>query len=362
MRSLLFVSSFLAMSGFTWLQAQSTENGPLAVYSDQYQGRPTASGEVYDRRALTAAHASLPFGSIIRVANFKTGRMVDVRVNDRKGMDGRMLNLSGAAAHRIGLPSNVVAPGSLMIIGQSGAVQPVARTSPQHSTPGNDLSAMYRPIPPGADPQPLKFKSFSGFGKKKAIHEAVAGPGQVPEPPQGGGNINKNEPAQVGTPTSHYQPQPEKKSGGIGGFFDRFKTSSKEEAFLNSSTPPTAEYLPSALGAPGSPSEEHLTQLSATVPPATSAIPPSNPPSQSPAPNSYPYRAQFGAFQGEVNARELSNSLNSSGVGATVLRSPATGLYLVVTGGGFRTAEEAQQWINNEAVRRNWKDRPLVVR
>jgi len=361
MRSLLFVFSLIALPGITGLQAQSTENGPLAVYSDQYQGRPTASGELYDRHALTAAHATLPFGSIIRVANFETGRMVDVRVNDRKGMDGRILNLSGAAAHRIGLPSHIVAPGSLMLIGQSSGVQPVASTSPPRPVPGNDLGAMYRPTPPGADPQPQRFKSFSGMGKKKAINDAVAGSGQVAEQKKGGGLFNREKSPQNGTPEVQSQPQGQK-SGGIGSFFDRFKTSSKAEAYVNSSAPPSAAYPPSALGSPGSPSEAHLTPMNATIPSAPSAIPPSNAAPQAPAPSAYPYRAQFGAFQADVNARELSNSLNSSGVGATVLRSPATGLYLVVTGGGFKTAEDAQQWINNEVVRRNWKDRPVVVR
>jgi len=72
-------------------------------YGDEFHGRKTASGEIFDRNALTAAHPSLPFGTVCRVTNRDNGKSVVVRINDRgpfKG--GRIIDLSYAAAKQIG--------------------------------------------------------------------------------------------------------------------------------------------------------------------------------------------------------------------------------------------------------------------
>jgi rare lipoprotein A len=80
------------------------EVGVASFYSDSLDGRKTASGEVYDRSALTCAHPSLPFGTLLEVTLVETGRTVRVRVNDRGPFTGgRALDLSGEAARRIGL-------------------------------------------------------------------------------------------------------------------------------------------------------------------------------------------------------------------------------------------------------------------
>lgn len=74
-----------------------------AVYIDnQLHGRPTASGERYDRTKFTAAHIFLPFGTICRVTNLANGRTVNVRINDRcKNVDNRVIDLSYAAAEEL---------------------------------------------------------------------------------------------------------------------------------------------------------------------------------------------------------------------------------------------------------------------
>jgi len=72
-------------------------------YGDELHGRKTASGEIFDRNALTAAHRTLPFGTVCKVTNLSNGRDVVVRINDRgpfKG--GRIIDLSYAAAKEIG--------------------------------------------------------------------------------------------------------------------------------------------------------------------------------------------------------------------------------------------------------------------
>lgn len=73
-------------------------------YGPKYDGRPTASGEIYDMNGLTAAHRSLPFGTRLRVTYPSTGKSVVVKVNDRGPfVRGRELDLSYGAAQAIGL-------------------------------------------------------------------------------------------------------------------------------------------------------------------------------------------------------------------------------------------------------------------
>jgi rare lipoprotein A len=77
--------------------------GLATWYGPGFQGKPTASGEIFDKEKLTAAHRTYPFGTRLRVTNPKTGRSVDVVVNDRGPfVAGREIDLSWAAAREIG--------------------------------------------------------------------------------------------------------------------------------------------------------------------------------------------------------------------------------------------------------------------
>ncbi len=78
--------------------------GIASYYSDQFAGRPTASGDIFDPHAYTCAHKSLPFGTVLRVTLLETGKEVIVMVNDRGPfIPGRILDLSEEAARIIGL-------------------------------------------------------------------------------------------------------------------------------------------------------------------------------------------------------------------------------------------------------------------
>jgi rare lipoprotein A len=80
------------------------ERGLASWYGRKFHGRPTASGEVYDMFAMTAAHPTLPIPSYARVTNPANGRSVIVRVNDRGPFHaGRVVDLSYAAAHKLDL-------------------------------------------------------------------------------------------------------------------------------------------------------------------------------------------------------------------------------------------------------------------
>lgn len=86
------------------LDAEGVERGHASYYADSLSGHSTASGEPYDPHALTAAHRTLPFGSIVEVSR-ADGRSVRVRVNDRGpfGPKGRVIDLSRSAAEAIGM-------------------------------------------------------------------------------------------------------------------------------------------------------------------------------------------------------------------------------------------------------------------
>jgi rare lipoprotein A len=75
-----------------------------SFYGPRFHGRRTANGERFDRFGLTAAHRTLPFGSLLRVTYPRSGRSIVVRVNDRGPyIRGRDLDLSEGAALRIGM-------------------------------------------------------------------------------------------------------------------------------------------------------------------------------------------------------------------------------------------------------------------
>ncbi len=97
-----------------------TEKGDASWYGKPYHGRKTASGETYNMHDMTAAHRSLPFGTVVRVQRRDTGAEVEVRVNDRGPfIKGRIIDLSFAAAKVIGLDRDGVAPVKLKVLGSS---------------------------------------------------------------------------------------------------------------------------------------------------------------------------------------------------------------------------------------------------
>ena len=78
--------------------------GIASYYAAKFHGRRTASGEIFNTNAMTAAHLTLPFGTKLKVTNLKNGQSVVVRVNDRgPHVRGRIIDLSVAAAKKIGL-------------------------------------------------------------------------------------------------------------------------------------------------------------------------------------------------------------------------------------------------------------------
>ncbi|RDV16659.1 septal ring lytic transglycosylase RlpA family protein [Pontibacter diazotrophicus] len=84
--------------------ASYTAEGKASYYADRLHGHRTASGERYDKEKFTAAHATLPFNTLVRVTNLKNGKAVVVTVNDRMARSRHnIIDVSRAAALQIGL-------------------------------------------------------------------------------------------------------------------------------------------------------------------------------------------------------------------------------------------------------------------
>ena len=80
------------------------ERGQASWYGPRFHGRRTANGERYDQHAMTAAHKTLPFGSLVRVRSLVTGKEIEVRINDRGPFTrGRVIDVSRAAAEALGM-------------------------------------------------------------------------------------------------------------------------------------------------------------------------------------------------------------------------------------------------------------------
>lgn len=326
MRTATYVSVLLSVLA-PGLRSQTSDSGPVGVYADLHQGNATASGAPYDGRAMTAAHATLPFGTWIRVANFETGRMVDVLVNDRKPKDGRLAVVSRAAGEALGLAPNATAAGSMLV-----------------------LSA------PTEVPSDRKFKPLAGFFGNKEASAAV------PTSPVA--------PLRYGIPSSQYAPPTAPAEGGLfsrlgkGGGLFASKPAVPAPVYPSPFPVPQAEApalpatsllaMPSAAGNVPVPGTLPGTAVFPPVAEAPAALPPASP--------SAPYRVQFGSFRRIASADELSAMLDGAGIPTTVYASPGTGMNVVVTDAGFPSAEEAQRWIDYEGGRRGWTERPLVIR
>lgn len=84
-------------------EIQKAEVGLASWYGAECHGNLTASGEIYDMNGFTAAHRTIPLGSLVKVTNLRNNRSVIVRVNDRgPGIEDRIIDLSLSAAQQLG--------------------------------------------------------------------------------------------------------------------------------------------------------------------------------------------------------------------------------------------------------------------
>ncbi len=106
-----------------------SEEGLASWYggNDGFEGKPTASGEIYDSSKMTAAHRDLPLGTVVDVADLDTGKSVQVRINDRGPfVQGRIIDLSHAAAQQIEMIGPGVARVRIVVVAPGVEVEPVS--------------------------------------------------------------------------------------------------------------------------------------------------------------------------------------------------------------------------------------------
>lgn len=102
-----------------------TETGLASWYGHPYHGRAAADGEIYDMETMVAAHRTLPFNTWVRVVNMVNSKSVDVRIIDRGPfVDGRVIDLSRAAARAIDLLGPGVGPVRLEVIRLPDTIEP----------------------------------------------------------------------------------------------------------------------------------------------------------------------------------------------------------------------------------------------
>jgi len=91
--------------------------GIASWYGQDFNGRLTASGEVYDMYAYTAAHKTLPLGTVVKVTNEENGKTTEVRINDRGPyVKGRIIDLSSTAGRAIDIRGTVTAKVKLEVV------------------------------------------------------------------------------------------------------------------------------------------------------------------------------------------------------------------------------------------------------
>ena len=113
--------------GASQLDVGIEDRGVASWYGESFHGKQAANGELFDMEALTAAHRTLPLGSVVRVVNLANGKHVHVRITDRGPyVNGRILDLSRGAAARIGMLAEGLSVVRVQLVGER---RPVALLS-----------------------------------------------------------------------------------------------------------------------------------------------------------------------------------------------------------------------------------------
>jgi rare lipoprotein A len=134
--------------------APETLQGVASWYGEEFAGRTTANGEIFDPTLMTAAHRTLPFGTVLDISNPKTSQTVRVRVNDRGPyIGGRVIDLSYAAAQQIGLIEPGIGDVNIKVVKLgSGEREPPAPFDVTIATAPNTA-----PVRTAGDPPPVAF-------------------------------------------------------------------------------------------------------------------------------------------------------------------------------------------------------------
>lgn len=201
------------IDGKTYYPAENwdyDETGVASWYGPGFHGKPTASGELYDQNATSAAHPTLPLPSIVRVTNLDNGKQVIARVNDRGPFaHGRLIDLSKGAARQIGLDVSGTAKVRVQLLrqeseiikqvalqgggrdAQMAAIANVDSTAPGATAPAptavasapvTDRSVRVQQLPAPQGPTIAEQIAAREAAERAAQQQAAARPAQAPQP------------------------------------------------------------------------------------------------------------------------------------------------------------------------------------
>lgn len=133
---ILIVTALFPFQLFAQETGVFRQEGIASWYGREFEGRPTASGEIFNASQLTAAHPNLPFGTMIVVTNLHNNKSVTVRINDRGPfVPARIVDISRAAAERIDMIVTGTAPVKLEVVGTYSSPIVGTQMSPQVTAP-----------------------------------------------------------------------------------------------------------------------------------------------------------------------------------------------------------------------------------
>ena len=305
-RLTIFLLVFTVITTFSGAQSSGTDNfrqeGVASWYGSDFDGKPTASGEIFDSGGFTAAHPTLPFGTVLVVTNKQNDKRVTIRINDRGPfVAARIIDLSRAAAEVLDMLTTGTAPVIIeraqnTILGPGGepVVVRVAEAAPE-------------PPPPAASAQPVA-----------PVPEPVYTAPVQPTPPP---VESQPQPAPVYTPPPVYTPAPPPQAQPA-----PIYTPPAQPAYT---PPPVYTPAPPPVYAPP---PAYTAPPPAYSPPAQPSMPPAVVRGAMPPAGSVKlYRLQVGAYAVPRNAVDAFDRLKSAGLNPAYERNGE--LYRVVLPG-----------------------------
>lgn len=328
----LFIAG-LTLAAFCAAQTESTrygifrQEGIASWYGQEFAGRPTASGEIFNPRQFTAAHPNLPFGTMLKITNKHNNRSVTVRVNDRGPfVSARIIDVSQAAAEQLDMVATGTAPVLVESITQIALPAPdvVPLLNPDvDSLPASpDIPAydeeLGGPVVAALDAPPQGRQVPRSVPEPVVASDSALSPviPSLPDPP-----AYKSGPASTpaGTPQVSRQ-APERVSPASPVYYPVETAPASASASQNAPVSPAQnEQAPAAVFRPA-PKAEPLPLPPAVIRPA---IPPAG--------NGKSYRIQVGSYKVPRNAADAFEKLKKAGLNPAYER--AGDFYRVVIAG-----------------------------
>jgi rare lipoprotein A len=330
----LFVTAVCAAQTQTSGSAPFRQEGMASWYGVEFEGRPTASGELFDPNQFTAAHPDLPFGTLLIVTNVINGEQVVVRVNDRGPfVKSRIIDVSKAAAEKLNMlesgtaqvlielaPKNTVSPAAANITPTSAVTATDTKSAPVQ-TAYNTARPADESVPPevvtAATPPPTAAQPQQLSSRPVAAGQTTGAPAYTPQ-----------QPALASRQTA--QPSPSASSPQAASPALQSRTQLPVQTRLSTVTPPVASFQPVPTT-----SRPPIPSVTGAAQPAMPSSAMSPAPSQASAPiqpsRSWPsyasaeilggpfvkgryYRLQIGSFKVAKNAVEVFDRLSAAGL------------------------------------------------